>query len=325
MGKSYVYTGHPIVGEYVERRLAGIGWVRAESPRAADAAITYCLSQSAHEDAYFEDDGLIRALAPGALIVDLSPATPSFSRELAAIAAVNDLLCVEAPLVICYIDVADPFADPSGIMCLVAGEDEAADRAMPVIEAIAGAVERVGAAGNAQARKAARTIADVACMLAEVETNALASAIDAASSVDALGGFIGRDADGSGKAPACEAPDAAAFSGTYTVEMMMGEIAAVLAAAEEAELAMPQLESASRLLEVLAVIGGVDMRPQALSLLYCEEEKGAAAGLDWRRARALYVDNDDEWDGEDDYPYDGYDDEDGFDPFGGAHGGYSGN
>ena len=42
------------------------------------------------------------------------------------------------------------------------------------------------------------------------------------------------------------------------------------------------------LLEVLAVIGGADMAPAALSLLYRDEQASADNGLDWTRAAGLF-------------------------------------
>ena len=53
------------------------------------------------------------------------------------------------------------------------------------------------------------------------------------------------------------------------------------------------------LLELLAVIGGADKAPAALSLVYGEESACAEAGLDWTRAEQAYghaEDEDDGWD-----------------------------
>ncbi len=61
------------------------------------------------------------------------------------------------------------------------------------------------------------------------------------------------------------------------------------------------------LLELLVVIGGADMAPAALSLVYQDEAAGARAGLDWTRAEVAYghpaSEEDEDWSA--------YDDEDG--------------
>ena len=311
MSGSYVFAGQGSVGAFIEKRLAGIGWVPAEHAGAADAAITYCSSQNALEDAYFEENGLIHALRTGAFAIDLSPVAPAFARELSAIATVNDISFIEAPLVIKDIEARDPFGEDAGILCFCASDDVVSEDAKEILAAIAEQVEETGAAGTAQIKKMECTIDSVTRLVARIEAESLKQAIGEMSQLGqaTAGQFTARE-----------------FEGTYTVEMMMAEVAAVIAAAEDADLVLPQIEAAMRLLEVLAVIGGLDMRPQALKLLYCEESRGAAMGLDWKRAQAMFG-HDDEWDGYDDQDAaDGfYDDEDDEGFFGGAYGGYSSN
>ena len=91
-------------------------------------------------------------------------------------------------------------------------------------------------------------------------------------------------------------------------------------AADDAEIILPQAEATMHLLELLAVIGGADMAPAALSLVYRDEAAGAEAGLDWTRAEQAYGhdhhhdDDDEDWDRFDDdddwndgADYDGFD------------------
>ena len=110
------------------------------------------------------------------------------------------------------------------------------------------------------------------------------------------------------------------FAGGYTVEMLLAELSAALMAADDAEIILPQAEATMHLLELLAVIGGADMAPAALSLVYRDEAAGAEAGLDWTRAEQAYGhdhhhdDDDEDWDRFDDdddwndgADYDGFD------------------
>lgn len=125
------------------------------------------------------------------------------------------------------------------------------------------------------------------------------------------------------------------FEGTYTLEMMMGELAAALTAADDADLIVPQAEACMHLLELLAVIGGSDKAPIALSLVYGEEKACADQGLDWTRAEHFYGEQEGQADGvlhdhghahDDDYDeagdYDDYDGYAGYDNDGVYHGGY---
>ncbi|MFR0707843.1 MAG: NAD(P)-binding domain-containing protein [Eggerthella lenta] len=105
MELSFVYSGNETVGAMVVSRLEAAGCTRTDDVAHAEAIITYCTSQTALEDAYFDEQGLVQAAGKGALLIDLSASTHSFARELNAVAVVSDLMSVEAPLVV---DVAPP-------------------------------------------------------------------------------------------------------------------------------------------------------------------------------------------------------------------------
>ena len=78
------------------------------------------------------------------------------------------------------------------------------------------------------------------------------------------------------------------YTGDYTAEMLLAELSAALMAADDAEVILPGVEATMHLLELLVVIGGADMAPAALSLVYQDEAAGARAGLDWTRAEVAY-------------------------------------
>ena len=60
MTKAFVYAGHPTVGNMVSDRLCAAGWHRVTDAGAADAVITYFTVQTALEDAYFGDNGIVQ-------------------------------------------------------------------------------------------------------------------------------------------------------------------------------------------------------------------------------------------------------------------------
>lgn len=322
----YIFKGNATVGAYVARCLEDAGWEPTEFAGQADAALTYFVSQSRLEDAYFESDGLIHGLHPGAVIIDLSPAAPTFARELSALATVNDLLCVEAPLCVDNILDMDPFADSSKISCFAAGEDDALDAAMPLIEVLASHVNRAGRPGMGQLKKAMHTISEIPRFIASIEAKALDHAVVTAS----FSPLTKEESEHTEAWP----PENASAAGIFTIEMMTAEVSAALMAAEDVGLVLPQIESAMRLFDVLSVLGGVDMWPVALSLLYCDEETSTAAGLDWAHAQEVYgsaLGDFDDFDEYDDYDEDDYDaDSDDFDGgangfFGGGYGRFSSN
>lgn len=285
----YAYVGHATVGAYVECRLASMGWTRVDNAADADVAVSYCVSATALEDAYFDESGLVKRCAPGTLLVDLSPSTPSFSRELSAVSEVNDLRMVEAPISIIDPAASDAFSSVHNIMCFVAGDEEVIDEYAAMFDALAATVVRTGAAGTGQLMKAARTVQEAARIASSIEAEALVRETKPLGiSLDVANGLWMTESENS--ETIVEAASKSAFKGTYTVEMLMGEVAAAMTAADEAGLILPQLESVMHLLEVIAVIGGADMAPVSLALMYREEADSASQGLDWTRAEGLFAD-----------------------------------
>ncbi|MBQ3106670.1 MAG: NAD(P)-dependent oxidoreductase [Eggerthellaceae bacterium] len=286
----YVFAGHGQFIESVESRLADAGFRRAASASDADAVLTYCASQTALEDAYFDTAGFIQAAKPGTVLVDLSASTPNFARELNAVAAVNDLVFVEAPLVVEDAMRADAFADKDNLRCYVATGDGAAPGVNDMLNALVGTVCQTGGTGSAQLARAAQTLRICARAVAAIEADALYRAVRRSMP----GGFSADEtvsfAEEGPEASLLNAVGIGAFAGTYTVEMLMAELSAALMTADDVDLILPQAEAAMHLLELLAVIGGAEKAPSALALVYGEEADCAAQGLDWTRAEHAFDD-----------------------------------
>lgn len=300
MDKQYAYIGNETVGAMVSARLDEAGYARVDSVACASTVITYCASQTALEDAYFDEEGIVQGARPGTMLIDLSAATPSFARELNAIAIVSDQVAVEAPLVVADVTAPDAFADRDNLMCLVAGEEKAAEAARPLLELLVGAIQTTGASGSAQMARAAYTLQASAQIMAAVEADALYRSVQrSSSSLDVKFGRAGA------MTPEAEqvlvAVNEGRFNGTYTVEMLMAELSAALMAADDVDLILPQAEACLHLLELLAVIGGADKAPSALALVYGEEAACAENGLDWTRAeQAFSSEEEDDYDLDDD-------------------------
>lgn len=315
MDKTFAYSGDQTVGAVVTARLIEAGCRKVENLGEADAIITYCVTQTALEDAYFDERGIVQQAHPGTLLIDLSASTPSFARELNAVAVVSDLVSVEAPLVVLDVARPDAFADKANLACLVGGDEDAVAAALPFLEAVAGDVQDTGGPGSAQLARAAYTLQTTAQVISAVEADALYRAVRR-SSVP-----LGQRVERTGAAtPVAEqvlaAVSAGGFDGTYTVEMFMAELSAALTAADDVDLILPQAEACLHLLELLAVIGGADKGPAALSLVYGEEAACAEQGLDWTRAEQAYgdgYDDDDDCDcGHEHDPYADYPDYPGY-------------
>ncbi len=324
MMPAYAFCGNDHVISCVEGRLAEAGFSRQEDVEGADYLLTYCTTMTEAEDLYFGEDGLLGLLAEDAIVLDLSPTTPNFAAEMNAVVTVSGFKMVTAPLVVKDKVAADALAREN-LRTFCFGEDGSVQAARSCLEALYAEVEEVASAGAAQLARSAITIQDSAQMVSAVESLALFKSARSGMSI----------ADTSGVEVEARSPEAQAmldavaqkrFNGTYTVEMMMSELSSVLMAADDHELILPQVESAFHLLELLAVIGGAEKSPAALSLVYGSDRDGDAYGLDWSRADALYADRSGASADEDDEGYDSFEDEDEYlDDMFGTSSGYSSN
>ena len=345
MNKTFAFAGDQAVGQVVAGKLQEAGFALAAGLASADYIFTYCLAQSQLEDVYLGSGGAVESAKEGCCLVDLSPSTHTLAKEVYAVARVNELQSLDAPVVLKDPCAHDAFGDPANVMMLVGGEDEAFAQALPLLKAIAGDVRHLGLAGSGQLAKAMCTVQQASALVSLVEARALAKAQgeEAEEALDA--------AVAAGIAAPCarsvyQAMLDGHFHGTYSCQVMMAELTAVMNGAEEIELVLPQAEACQHLLELFLVVGGADLAVPALSLVYSSDEESASFGLDWSRADDIYEhDHDHDHDhghdhghhhhhdhGHDDYDayadYEGYGydyDYDDEDRYGSGFGGFSSN
>lgn len=306
MKKLYAFRGHEVIESVVDAKLEAAGYTRVEEIRNAEIVVTYFTNLSALETAYFDEGGIVEEAAPGTLVIEMSAETPTFARELFAIVDASKMMFAEAPLMVLDGCVDNAFAEKENLACFLAAEKDAVKDALPVLQTLVGAIHETTGCGSASMSRAAYTIQSMAEFTAAIEADALYRA------VRMMPAGIGEAAMGNAGAisPAADAilraVDESRFCGTYTVEMMMGELAAALTTAEEAEISLPQAESCLQLLEILAIIGGADNGPAVLTMAFRDQSEVEAIGLDWGRAAKLSETHAHEHDDDD---YDEYDEE----------------
>lgn len=291
MIESFVFIGDIAIGATLTDRLVAAGFRVASGIADADAVLVYCESQADTEDVFFDTNGIIQSATSGSYLINLSACTPNFSRELNAVALVSDLHAVEAPLMVVDPTIGKAFADHANLDCFVAGEEDDVEAITPLMGALAANVRVTGVAGSAQLAHAALTVQRsaqmVACMEAEALYRAYSSSSDAAIRAAYEQGLI-TDIN----LKIFSAIKNEQFEGDYSIKMWMAELTAALMTADDSELILPGAESCIHLLELLAVIGGENLAPAALSLVYGEESTCAAHGLDWTLAEQVYGEED---------------------------------
>lgn len=289
-------------------RLKAAGYAIADDAASADIVASYCETQQQIEDLYFGDEGFVNHLAKGTLLVDFSPASPNLARDISSMALVSGLELVEAPLVVADMTLEHCFGRDN-LSCFVAGEEDAVAKASPFLDAVVGQVKVTGASGSAQLAKAAHTMQVASAVISTVEANALYHAVHRFSAGEGVPDSLPATC-AMGNEALLAAIVEKRFTSDFTVELFLSEVSAALTTADDADLIVPQAESAMHLLELLAIIGGSDLAVAALSLVFGEDEESRRAGLDWDRANQVYRECDHGHNEEDGYDESEYDDDD---------------
>ncbi len=287
---SFAFVGAEEIASPVSRALEQAGLSKAPSPASADAVLTYFTNIPSLEEAYYGSDGILQGSGEGTLFIDLSPSTVTFARELYAIASSYGCNAVDAPLVVrgaaCPSGI---FSNPSSLGILAGAEKDAFASARPLLEAFARTVFWVGKPGAGQAAKAAATFQSAAALVGIVEGYSALARSESPVDLEDLREFfqaMGMLTDDQGLF--FDALVEESYEGDYRLEHMMGELAAALSSVDDGDMIMPQAESAFRLMELLAMVGGVAYAPAALRLAFEDDEAGMRHGLDWSRAEGAY-------------------------------------
>ena len=179
------YVGLGVMGSSVVRRLLGAGhavtvWNRtrekaeplleagaqwADSPREvaerSEIVFTMVTNTAAVQAVTDGPDGILAGLGPGKIYVDMSTASPANTRALAKKVAAAGAQMLDAPVSGTSITV-----DEGKASLMVGGDEDAFERAKPVLEAIGPKVFHLGPNGSAVTMKIAINLSLAVQMLA---------------------------------------------------------------------------------------------------------------------------------------------------------------
>ena len=305
MSQKFLFVGYTSVGSEIAHSLLEAGFKAAERIEDADVILTYTPFMDDTEEVYFGGEGMIALAKPGAYLVNLSPASPTLAQEISALAQISSMHAVDAPLFVRDAGREHAFADKDNLCAFVGGSEDDIAAVLGLLEAVSGEVVSCGGAGSGQLAKAAATLQRTAAVVGIVEADALCrfSGNDEVSARIMARSFAAGAAAGE-LANYYGALVGRRLSGSYTAEIMLGELVAALNTADDEQLILPQAESAEYLLELLCAIGGAGMAPAALALVYSDEDEGAAHGLNWDRADEFFDQIESyDYDDEDDYGF----------------------
>jgi 2-hydroxy-3-oxopropionate reductase len=159
----------------------------AEVAIRSDIVITMLPDTPDLEQVVAGPDGLLGALRPGRLLIDMSTVDPIATRRLAADVRSRGAGYVDAP-----VSGGQKGAEDATLSIMVGGSDRDVARAMPVFRALGKTIVHVGEVGAGQVTKAANQLVVGVTIEAVAEAIALAEAagVDAGKVREALlGGF----------------------------------------------------------------------------------------------------------------------------------------
>ncbi|GGV29375.1 2-hydroxy-3-oxopropionate reductase [Actinomadura cremea] len=159
----------------------------AEVMRGSDVVILMLPDTPDVEAVMRGEDGVLAALRPGTLVIDMSSISPSAERELAAEVADAGGGYLDAP-----VSGGEVGAREGTLSIMVGGDRAAVARATPLFEVLGDRISHIGAAGAGQVAKVANQIVVGVTIEAVAEALRLAEAadVDPGAVRDALlGGF----------------------------------------------------------------------------------------------------------------------------------------
>ena len=173
--------------------LVAAGATRASGPAevaaASDITITMLPDTPDVEQVLVGDGGVLSAVAPGSLVVDMSSIDPGPTRILAEAFAARDVAMLDAP-----VSGGERGAIDAALSIMIGGDEGAVRRAMQVFETLGKNIVHIGPSGAGQVAKACNQLVVAATIEAVAEALLLAerSGVDAAKVREALlGGFAG--------------------------------------------------------------------------------------------------------------------------------------
>jgi 3-hydroxyisobutyrate dehydrogenase len=243
---------------------AGAVWHDSAGEAAAQAEVVITMLGFPHdvEESYLGKGGIVEKARSGALLIDMTTSSPVLARKVSAAAAERGLAALDAP-----VSGGDVGAKEARLVIMVGGDPAAFDRAQPIFSVIGKNIALQGPAGAGQHCKMANQIACAVGMVAWVE--ALAYAKRAGLDPSRVLGSISGGAAGSWAmthlGPRALSGD---FAPGFYVKHIRKDIGIAMAAADEMGLAVPGLDCARKLYDLVAEKGWDEFGTQVLYRLY---------------------------------------------------------
>jgi 3-hydroxyisobutyrate dehydrogenase len=254
---------------------------RTEAIKNSQIILTSCRTPMDLEELYFGENGLLELMHPGQYAIDLSFSTPQLAREIYAMATVNEIGVLDAPIV--------NVASKEQTIAFVGGEKELVDKLAPLFPYFAPKISIQENPGDGQLAAVLSMITFAGSIFSTVEALAIQrmAGFSNKAALNVLSLSCGNSAALYDYAPRIKSHD---YSGVISVESFIDCLDVILDTAEDLDLTLPMIETIHQLYHLLAIVGGEDLNVQALALLYEDEKTCSEFGLDWSAAEEMTQD-----------------------------------
>ena len=204
------------------------------------------------------EGGLIGAMAPGSVLVDMSTISPGETRALASRLAASGVAMLDAP-----VSGGSWGAQQATLTIMVGGEQETFERCLPVFEAMGKSITLMGPSGMGQTTKLVNQIlvAGTASAVAEALVFAAAQGADLLKTIEAVSGGAAGSWQLANLGPRMVKGD---FAPGFMVKLQQKDLRLILEAAQEQRVSLPVIGLARQYFTALEALGLGDEGTQAI-------------------------------------------------------------
>jgi 3-hydroxyisobutyrate dehydrogenase len=213
----------------------------SEVAGGADAVFLMLGYPSDVRETVLGDGGVLEAMNPGTLLIDMTTSEPSLAAEIHAGAKAKQVDALDAP-----VSGGDVGARNATLVIMVGGDQGAFDRALPLFEVLGKTIARQGEAGAGQHTKMMNQIAIASGMigLCEALLYAHRAGLDVEQAIDTIKGGAAGSWSLSNYGPRILAGD---FEPGFRIEHFIKDLGIALAEARRMNLALPGTALAEQL------------------------------------------------------------------------------
>jgi 3-hydroxyisobutyrate dehydrogenase len=239
---------------------SGASWAEspAEVAAAADVVFTMVGFPSDVRDVLLGPEGVLSAITPGGVVVDMTTSEPSLAREISDVARVKGVESLDAP-----VSGGDVGARNAALSIMVGGEATTLERVRPLLELMGKTIVHQGPAGAGQHTKMVNQTLIATGMIGVCEALLYAhrAGLDPERVLESVSGGAAGSWSLQNYAPRMLAGD---FAPGFLVEHFIKDMEITLAEARRMNLALPGLALAHELYLALRAQGDGRLGTQAL-------------------------------------------------------------